>query len=493
MQFGHGTWDLRSLKYARKGTSSWPRTGQKNLRKRKMRNAITTIQAVILIVVVVAVTALGTYAYMASQPKAPEIRTVRFLSTEFVDPFARNFMTAAVAQFNDEHPGVKVRLENVAWEDVITILQSGIEAGNPPDLIFTDLYSGILYARDQLLPVNDILDKLGRDEFYPGLLVTDSKGDDYLVPIQNEPMALYFRKDWFDELGIAYPMKTWNDLLQAAKKLTQDLNGDGTIDRWGIALPLSKEYKTAEDIWTLLQQSGQVLSDDSKTVMIDSPGVREAFKFWKELAQYCDPAAINWAWGDVRNAFKIEKAAMHFYQGRTLVEIWKNYPQLLDKIGIQIVPALKAEDYPDKVRPYTFSEGYMIVKQSKVTDISKEFILWFCSNRDMWREYMLQGVPYHELPTTKWLTNDPKFLDHPLYKLRPDLIQALLQTSAQSLHGDRELANPSVVKPIIGEIMARPIISVALQNYIFTDATLDSVMSSLVSDIDKVLVEAKLK
>jgi len=340
--------------------------------------------------------------------------------------------------------------------------------------------------------VNDVLDQLGRDQFFPGLLVTDQTGNDYLVPIQNEPMAMYFRKDWFDEKGIPYPMKTWNDVLEAAKKLTEDLDGDGTIDRWGIALPLSKEYKTAEDIWTLLQQSGRILSDDSKTVTLDSPGEREAFKYWKELAKYCDPAAINWAWGDVRNAYKIGKAAMHFYQGRTLVEIWKNYPQLIDKVGMQIIPALKAEDYPENVRPYTFSEGYMIVKASKVTDISKEFILWFCSNRAMWMEYMLQGVPYHELPTVKWMLEDPAYLDHPLAKLRPDLIQVLLQTSAQSLHGDRELANPTVVKPILGEIMAKPIISVALQNYIYNNVPLDTVMSTAVADIQQVLKEAGL-
>ena len=435
-----------------------------------------------------ALAGVGTYAYMNSQlPTAPEVRKVRFLSTEFTDPYARNLMLANVAQFNDAHPGVKVTLENVAWEDVLTILQTGIESGNIPDLIFTDLYSGILYARDLLEPVNDVLDKLGRDEFYPGLLVNDTKGNDYLVPIENEPMAMYFRKDWFDEAGIPYPMKTWNDVLEAAKKLTEP------PDRWGIAIALSKEYKTAEDIWTLLQQSGRVLSDDSKTVTIDSPGVREAFKFWKDLAQYCDPASINWAWGDVRNAFKIGKAAMHFYQGRTLVEIWRNYPDLLDKIGIQMVPALKAEDYPNNVRPYTFSEGYIVVNKSKSIDICKEFIQWFAGDHAKWLEYMLQGVPYHELPTTKWMTNDPAFLDHPLYRLRPDLIQSLLETSAQSLHGDRELANPSVVKPVVGEIMARPLISVALQNYIFNNMPLDTVMSTLVSDIDKVLVEEKLK
>jgi multiple sugar transport system substrate-binding protein len=46
---------------------------------------------------------------------------------------------------------------------------------------------------------------------------------------------LFFNRDHFDALGLAYPNEnwTWDDLVETAKKLTIDFNGDGVIDQWG--------------------------------------------------------------------------------------------------------------------------------------------------------------------------------------------------------------------------------------------------------------------
>jgi multiple sugar transport system substrate-binding protein len=57
----------------------------------------------------------------------------------------------------------------------------------------------------------------------------------YALPRGYSPIVLAYNKELFDRAGLAYPSDdwTWDDFLAAAEQLTQDTDGDGTIDRWG--------------------------------------------------------------------------------------------------------------------------------------------------------------------------------------------------------------------------------------------------------------------
>jgi multiple sugar transport system substrate-binding protein len=59
-------------------------------------------------------------------------------------------------------------------------------------------------------------------------------------------MVLLYNKDLFDKAGIPYPNNNWKweDLRNAAKKLTKNNNGDGKTYQWGKALKqLSRHLK----------------------------------------------------------------------------------------------------------------------------------------------------------------------------------------------------------------------------------------------------------
>jgi len=61
------------------------------------------------------------------------------------------------------------------------------------------------------------------------------------LPKYHGALALYYNKDLFDEYGVAYPDDSWtyDDYLEAMKRLTRDRDGDGQTDLWGSMLDIS--------------------------------------------------------------------------------------------------------------------------------------------------------------------------------------------------------------------------------------------------------------
>ena len=66
-------------------------------------------------------------------------------------------------------------------------------------------------------------------------------GARYGVPKYHGALALYFNKDLFDAQGVAYPDASWtqDEYLDAMRRLTLDLDGDGATDVWGGMIDVS--------------------------------------------------------------------------------------------------------------------------------------------------------------------------------------------------------------------------------------------------------------
>ena len=54
------------------------------------------------------------------------------------------------------------------------------------------------------------------------------------IPFVALNSVMFYNKDMFEEAGITKVPETWEELREAAKKLTQDKNGDGETDQWGM-------------------------------------------------------------------------------------------------------------------------------------------------------------------------------------------------------------------------------------------------------------------
>lgn len=105
------------------------------------------------------------------------------------------------------------------------------------------------------------------------------QGDLYALPKDIGPTVLYYNKELFDEAGIPYPSAdtpmTFDELVETAKALTKDENGNGRIDQYGMG-PIWWEGF----VWS---NGGNVLSEDRTEVVLNSPEALEALQFAADM------------------------------------------------------------------------------------------------------------------------------------------------------------------------------------------------------------------
>jgi multiple sugar transport system substrate-binding protein len=139
---------------------------------------------------------------------------------------------------------------------------------------------------------------------------TTADGGQYGLPRDLNTVVLYYNKTMFDAAGLAYPDEAWDwaKLVEVAKQLTKDENGDGTTDQWGFYT----ETTDMENFWSSLvwQSGGDLLNADKTATLLGTPEAAAGIQFlqdliWKEKVMP-DPALF----AETGDAFEQGKAAM---------------------------------------------------------------------------------------------------------------------------------------------------------------------------------------
>ena len=133
-----------------------------------------------------------------------------------------------LADFTKE-TGIEADLQVITWDSYWTLLEAGASGGDMPDVFWMHSNEATKYmSNDILLDLTDKVaasEKLEMDKFPSDIKeMYQYDGKTYAVPKDIDTIALWYNKDMFDEAGIAYPDDTWtwDDLYDAAVKLTKD-------------------------------------------------------------------------------------------------------------------------------------------------------------------------------------------------------------------------------------------------------------------------------
>jgi multiple sugar transport system substrate-binding protein len=106
-------------------------------------------------------------------------------------------------------------------------------------------------------------------------------GTKYGVPTGFVPLSVFYNKTLFNAAGITEFPATWDQWVEAAKKLTVDENGDGTPEQYGMVLP--DHATVANGVWpSLFYGNGGDIVEDGTTAVIDSPENAETLKYWSD-------------------------------------------------------------------------------------------------------------------------------------------------------------------------------------------------------------------
>lgn len=215
---------------------------------------------------------------------AQEAANVTFwqFSTE---PFVIAAYEAAIAAFEEQHPDITVSMEIVPWAEQQQKLITGLTTGNLPDVsMLGNNVVAQFQALDALEPLTPYFEQWSEEtgsditaDIWPGdELYYNLDGDWWGSPVAEETRSLYYRKDLFEQAGIAAPPTTWAETRDVAQKLT---NGDV----YGFGIPGGIEYATIQTFMSVYLGFGARMLNDEGLCGFDSPEFREALTYYTNL------------------------------------------------------------------------------------------------------------------------------------------------------------------------------------------------------------------
>ncbi len=192
-------------------------------------------------------------------------------------------------EFEKKHEGIKITQESPpGGTNYFEKLQTLIAANTPPDLF--DMWEGYVqpYAENGALadlePHLASDTKIKKSDIVPGAIDAGSyQGKVYsmLYGFMPGPVSLYYNPAHFEKAGIPEPTATWkwDDMKDAAKKLTVDSNGDGVPEQWGFAF--SSWF--VNWLYTIWSNGSDIFSADQTKSTLTDPKTVEPIQYWADL------------------------------------------------------------------------------------------------------------------------------------------------------------------------------------------------------------------
>ncbi|WP_079908855.1 ABC transporter substrate-binding protein [Paenibacillus sp. 32352] len=262
----------------------------------------------------------------ASETKADEKVELTFYYPIAVGGPLTATIESMAQEFTKQNPNITVKpVYTGSYADTAVKTQAGVQGKNPPDVAVlqsTELFS--LLDMNAVIPLDDYIAKEGGDkylsDFYPAFMAnSQTGGKTYSIPFQRSTIVLYYNKDMFKQAGLD-PEKapqTWAEMKEYAQKLTKN----GT---WGLEIPV-----TGYGYWMLqtfaLQSGKNLMTEDGKKVMFNTPENVAGLKYWYDLSHKGKvmPEGVT-DWGTVPSDFLEGKTAMMYHTTGNLSNVKKN-------------------------------------------------------------------------------------------------------------------------------------------------------------------------
>jgi multiple sugar transport system substrate-binding protein len=235
-------------------------------------------RALILVVLAGALAATGA-GLVAGGGDRPAISLLVFGDPEELAAYRR-----LIAAYERREPDARVRLVEASDRvDLIARLSTGFAAGSPPDLFLINYrYYGQFAARGALEPLAARLRRsstIAESDFYEQALDAFRWGGTLTCRPQNlSSLVVYYNRDLFRRHGVAEPEAGWKwyHMVDRAKQLTRDVDGDGTVDVYGLGVEPSI-IRLAPLVWSA---GGDLVDDPERPTRfrLDDPAALEAME-----------------------------------------------------------------------------------------------------------------------------------------------------------------------------------------------------------------------
>lgn len=275
-------------------------------------------------------------------------------------------------EFNASQSRIKVNLQVTPLAQYQDQLVSALSSGTGPDACrFKDWWLGQLVAQNAIVSLDTYVDAWeGADDVVEGLWATGQVPGDqsiYMLPHQFVTIYMYYRKSYFEQIGMAAP-KTHAEVLEACEKLT-----DPDQSRYGLDV---RGGAGGQDQWAawLLSGGGKMVDSSGAVIINDATAVavNQDYLDIESRLHAAPPGSITAAFAQVTANFQGGQTGMLIHHPGSLAGMRE---ALGDDLGVMQMPG-------DGPTLGTMS-GNVVLSASKNQDAAWEWISWLSTKDPM--------------------------------------------------------------------------------------------------------------
>lgn len=344
-------------------------------------------------------TTAAALAALLSATAFSQAQNLRVTVAEYSSKTGPYFENAATA-FEEANPGVDVQIEVVPWDVLLQKLTTDISGGANADLsIIGTRWLIDFVEQDIAAPLDDYMDDDFKARFIPVFLEPSIlNGQTYGLPVAASARAMYYNKDLFEQAGVETVPDTWEELIEAARKISA--LGD---DIAGFGLQ-GKEIETDVYFYYAFWAFGGNLVEEDGTSGLDTEAGYQAASLYKSLIDegLTQPGVTSYNREDVQNLFKQGKVGMMITAPFLASQIKDEAPDL--NYGVAAIPA-----GPDGDRgTYGVTDSIIMFENSENKDVAWAFLDMIFTTE--WRAEFTAGEGF--LPVNQEVAAMPEFAEN---------------------------------------------------------------------------------
>ncbi|MEA3364467.1 MAG: sugar ABC transporter substrate-binding protein [Candidatus Hydrogenedentes bacterium] len=201
---------------------------------------------------------------------------------------AAGSLMALVPEFEEQHPGIEIRIDMTGADMQSRFLLSLIAGVGAPDISQLQLVDAPKFAPSGALM--DLTDKAQQyaDKFSPSFWDNCThEGRVYAIPWDMGPCAVFYKRDLFKRYDIELDaIETWEDYITVGKRIVKASEGETRM----LTLSVINLFQFFE---MLMQQTGGGVFDRDGRIIIHSPENVQALEVLRAILDADIVAAIN--------------------------------------------------------------------------------------------------------------------------------------------------------------------------------------------------------
>ncbi|RWP60831.1 extracellular solute-binding protein [Mesorhizobium sp.] len=255
---------------------------------------------------------------------------------------AASSLKATIEGFNKQFPDIKVTVQDLGNQPTYDKSIAGCAAGGEglPDIVtiengeaenywnqfpdcFVDLHTLGYTAEDQAK--------------FPDFKRTELEVEDkaYAMPWDSGPVAMYYRRDFYEKAGVdPASIKTWDDFIAAGKKIQAANPG---------VMMTNADFNGDSEFFRMIanEQGCAYFAADGQSITVNQPGCVASMTKIKEMKDAGITTSADWGTKITNNT--ADKVASQMYGGWYEGTIRTESPDGSGKWGVYLMPSLTAD------------------------------------------------------------------------------------------------------------------------------------------------------